>query len=914
MLTLIVGAVSLAVNRYLIGSYEKMIGQSFPAIEDASRVGAAAELVDPLVSNFLHARNHAELNSAEQALNSAVAEIKTGMATLDPAIVSEGEELADIGALVQAMGRDAHAVLDTQESIAANLAVLAADGDVLAELLAQQINLARLRVTSSLSDLYAHAGQTDTAQIEMLADRYFFSFERLGELVRAADRLRIGVLDLTKADTLAELAAQRAALEAALDIARQRIPFLPTASGRAEIVARLHDFDEALTERALSGQVARQLALRDSLANAEQKLRGQVRALSLRAQLARRSVLDDSLAQVAQASQRSTLASMALLGLLLGALALSSVILVYTRKRLVQRMSSVAARMVAVARGDLSTAVPISGHDEIGTMEKAVNVLRRRAGEAQRLRLRLEEEVQTRTGDVLREMRASDAARVQAEEADRRKTQFLARMSHEIRTPLNGIIGMLSLLRDNPQGQRAPNEAVAALASAHNLLEITDDILTLSSAQDDTAGRNEVHFDLATLADQVQMQLEALARLKHLETEVTIAPQVPKTLFGDVTKIRQILLNLVSNAVKYTPTGQVTFSIDAAPLAQEQMFAVSFAVSDTGVGMVQDLADRAFDLYTRSAMARRSDVQGTGLGLAISRQLTDALGGGLSCESELGVGSRFTLTVPLHEGEAAQIVSDTEASAAGAFDLKVLVVEDHPVNRMVARGFLVRLGCAVVEAEDGATALRKEREERFDLVLIDLDLPDMPGEAVAREISARNTAAARPRLVALTAHLIDDTPQERDRLGVCAVLAKPLSPRALVALLAQIKGELEPETPRVNLPDGGQVSASLVADIQTIGADQTAQIVQAFLDDLPAALSALSHGPEEARRKAAHRLKGAASNFGLESYCALLAEIEAEPQTPPDGRLLVLSEAVRAALTSAAANLGLQVAAASINR
>jgi two-component system sensor histidine kinase TorS len=379
-------------------------------------------------------------------------------------------------------------------------------------------------------------------------------------------------------------------------------------------------------------------------------------------------------------------------------------------------------------------------------------------------------------------------------------------------------------------------------------------------------------------------------------------------LFGDVVKIRQILGNLISNAVKYTKRGTITLSVDHATDDSTGQVVLSFCVLDTGVGMSQDTIAQAFDAYSRTSTALRAGIEGIGLGLAISRQLTEALGGALSVESEPGVGSRFTLTVPLARGDLALIAQDEADLNAGDFARNVLVIDDHAVNRMVARGYLERMGCRVAQAETGNAGLRAAESQQFDLILIDLDLPDMQGAEVAAQISAKLDA---PMLVALTAHLISDTDENRTRLHVARILAKPISPRALAEVLA---ASLPANVPT----DASELHDSLAEDIKDIGLETTALIVQEFLRDLPSAVqeiltpSGLAPSGNgfswNGQRKAAHRLKGAASNFRLDRFCAALAQVEAAEIADEALLKQVQSLADEAAkmLTATANQLGLQ--------
>lgn len=498
-----------------------------------------------------------------------------------------------------------------------------------------------------------------------------------------------------------------------------------------------------------------------------------------------------------------------------------------------------------------------------------MNVLRRRMTQAEALRADLEAAVIARTGDVVEQMRAADDARAAAEAANRHKTEFLARMTHEIRTPLNGLIGMLHLLEAEMQNPDRRARARIAHQSACELRDLADDILDFAGTEVATARNNPVHFVLRDLVGQLGQQLLGLARDKGLAAEIDIAKGVPAVLYGDRVKIRQIVGNLISNAVKYTHAGRVALSVDHAPDPASGQSVLGFAVTDTGIGMSQQTIERAFDAYSRGEGARRDGIAGVGLGLAISRSLTEALGGAIRVESQPGAGSRFTLTVPLWPGDAAQVQEPFQDAPQGRAGARVLVIDDHAVNRMVARGYLARLGCDVTEAASGRDAIGAYAPGAFDLVLLDLDLPDLPGQEVAARLRQIDPDV---RIAALTAHRIKDDAANRARLNVQRILSKPVSPRALagivaapVAAPAAQSGPAPTRTPETILRE----------DIADLGAQTARQIVEAFLSDLPAAIAAIETGSGAARGKAAHRLKGAAANFGLTGLCAVLGDLQA---------------------------------------
>ncbi|MDO5606220.1 MAG: ATP-binding protein, partial [Paracoccus sp. (in: a-proteobacteria)] len=588
-------------------------------------------------------------------------------------------------------------------------------------------------------------------------------------------------------------------------------------------------------------------------------------------------------------------------GMLLAAVVLAlagiGLVFLYARRRLLERMQAVTSRLVAVASGDTGAPLRITGQDEIGRMEKALNVLRVRTIQALHLRAELESAIQTRTRELVDEMQAAD-------DANRRKSEFLARMGHEIRTPLNGMIGMMELISGQPGADRQRLET--ALTSARDLLQITNDVLSFAASDAGGGAVAATDFRLRDLIGQVHAPLAALAAKKGLEVAVDLAESAPPFLLGDVVKIRQVLGNLTSNAVKYTAQGRVSLLIDHAA-GPGGLHVISFTVADTGIGMTPEQAARVFDDFSRAEWARRSGIEGAGLGLAIARRLTEAMGGGLSVETAPGVGSRFTLTVPLHLGDPARITPAESEDQIARFCATVLVVEDHPVNRMVARGFLERLGCRVIEAETAAAALAEPGG--FDLALVDLDLPDQPGQQVIAHL--RQTCPRLP-VAALTAHLLADDAATRAGLNVDAVLTKPVSPRALAEFLGRSlppAGTAATDHPRIEeqTQDAGRaaVLAVLRADTEAIGRATVQALITAFLDDLPGAVEDVITGDAVARRRAAHRLKGAASNFGLAGLCDLLARAEAAPAELDPARLRASAASAETALRDAARAAGL---------
>lgn len=462
----------------------------------------------------------------------------------------------------------------------------------------------------------------------------------------------------------------------------------------------------------------------------------------------------------------------------------------------------------------------------------------------------------------------------EAEKTSQTKSKFIASLNHELRTPLNGVMGMANLLMDTQLDERQLQYVETILTSTNMLLTLVNDILDVSKIASGKLEIEKVEFNLRTILSNTQHILKSLAVSKGLDFSCEVDPDVPVDLIGDQVRLQQILVNLISNAIKFTDQGYVRVSVRLNSIESDHVM-LHFRVSDTGIGIPAEVIPKLFQDFTQASVSTVRTHGGTGLGLSICKKLVALMGGDIGVQSGAEKGSTFwfTLPFPTVEANARLGQSDHDLSIP---KLNILIAEDNIINQQVIRGILQNLGQTVTIARNGLEALSQIEQNNFDLVFMDINMPEMDGIEATQKIRASEATKALP-VVAFTADTMTMSKRDFLEMGFTDVASKPVVKQDIIDILTRCGGGkplAHDDHGQASIPAADKTTSDLDFSaidqgyikslLNQLGSESIQNLLQVYKTDADELIGMIEHEQDvQKTHNLAHTLAGMSENLGI---------------------------------------------------
>ncbi|MET3794757.1 TMAO reductase system sensor histidine kinase/response regulator TorS [Aquamicrobium terrae] len=921
-LSLTSGLVSWLILRNIADAQAVVNAQALPAVAVTQRTAELSAKLIATAPALAAVRSREELLAEQAKLTTLSQEIVKSLAevrrlSIDPKLVeafagSVEKMLANLkqnNELVRQRLDEDKAYRDGADAAAAAAQQIL----LLSETLISNASAGASAVTANLYGLIGDPARREDAYIALdrLIEHDIYLMERMYELRHRSAQISLLANRLGRAETKAEINEISNIFQDHVKVIRRRILSIDDPVRRKQGLELFASIEAAAGEVPVAGSIFGRRQHVVDLASSLDAMAQANRDLAVTQNQVARNILDrsDEFARTTaeRADNAVRIGVVVLVATLLGAvLASGAIVWFYVERNLVRRLSGLSRAMQRLTAGDLDVTVTDDGDDELRTMAVAVNQFR----DESRRRLELEQE-RERITDELRRHREElqqlveeqteqirlankrlrqeavehDEARARAEQASSAKSAFLATMSHEIRTPMTGMLGMIRLLADSKLGPKQREHLTVAASSGEALLGILNAILDYSKVETGNVVIDKIDFDLAKLVRGVVMFMRPMAAEKGLDLRLVVDRKLARAFNADAGKIRQILFNLVSNAIKFTEHGHVLVEVMVAA-NRKQSQTVHLAVSDSGIGIAPERQDDVFQPFTQMDASITRRFGGSGLGLAISREFARLVDAELTVASQPGKGSTFRLEIPLQKVAAGTLSASGQRRArrpSGAAQA-ILVVEDDDATRMVATEVLERAGHRVRAVNSGYLALEAIDDFRPDVVVMDVSLPGIDGIETMSRLRSKLSAPDLP-VVAMSAHVFRTDIERYLDAGVDAFVAKPIVHEQLLDAVASLGLMTAPAKPVAAAID----IVACRADMDALGPETVRHLHRIARDNLPRRFKsmreALAAGDREILRDLAHATRSTAGSIGFPRLLEEAEALEAAAAQSPAAKL-----------------------------